>query len=211
VYTHHDLLVKARRPMTAGLANLKHIVVLMMQGRSFDHMLGDLAAENPRINGLTGDESNLDPTNEPAKVQPKARFQGQLDPAPSDQFWAVHKQLFEGTPGPPQFPPWQALFGATSINDGISINAARSCIIFRPISSPYFTLLHAITLSSTVGSRQYRGRLLAITYLRTTVPLSDKLARTCILSGLRLRVFTSACCRPVAPRGSTNMTRCARL
>jgi hypothetical protein len=53
--------------------DLKHVVVLMMENRSFDHMLGSLRADHPRINGLTGKESNLDTTNEPARVKPLAR------------------------------------------------------------------------------------------------------------------------------------------
>lgn len=90
--------------MSAGLDNLKHIVVLMMENRSFDHMLGSLKAEDPRINGLSGAESNLDLTNEPVKVQPLAQFQGQLDPDPNHHFPAVHQQLYFGTPGPPAAP-----------------------------------------------------------------------------------------------------------
>ncbi len=35
--------------MTRGLNNLQHIVVLMIENRSFDHMLGALKAEDPRI------------------------------------------------------------------------------------------------------------------------------------------------------------------
>jgi phospholipase C len=93
--------------MSAGLDNLKHIVVLMMENRSFDHMLGALHAVDPRINGLTGNESNLDTTNEPAKVQPQAQFQSQLDPDPDHHFPAVHKQLYFGTPGPPGQPGMQ--------------------------------------------------------------------------------------------------------
>ncbi len=84
--------------MTAGLANLKHIVVLMMENRSFDHMLGSLKALDPRINGLDGTENNLDTTNEPARVQPLAEFQSQLDPDPNHHFPAVHQQLFDGGP-----------------------------------------------------------------------------------------------------------------
>ena len=38
--------------MSQGLDNLKHIVVLMMENRSFDHMLGGLKHKFPRINGL---------------------------------------------------------------------------------------------------------------------------------------------------------------
>jgi phospholipase C len=84
--------------MTAGLRSLKHIVVLMMENRSFDHMLGSLRAFDPRINGLTGTESNLDTTNEPAKVAPLAEYQSQLDPDPDHHFPAVHQQLFNGGP-----------------------------------------------------------------------------------------------------------------
>ena len=84
--------------MTAGLQNLKHIVVLMMENRSFDHMLGSLRAQNPSINGLTGAESNLDTTNEPAPVKPLAEFQSQLDPDPNHHFPAVHQQIFDGGP-----------------------------------------------------------------------------------------------------------------
>ncbi len=84
--------------MTAGLNSLKHIVVVMMENRSFDHMLGGLKAIDTRIDGLTGNESNLDTTNEPAKVQPLAEFQSQLDPDPNHHFPAAHQQLFDGGP-----------------------------------------------------------------------------------------------------------------
>jgi phospholipase C len=43
------------------LAQVEHIVVLMMENRSFDHMLGYLTqAGMPDMRGLTGDESNPD-------------------------------------------------------------------------------------------------------------------------------------------------------
>lgn len=84
--------------MTLGLQNLKHIVVLMMENRSFDHMLGSLKAADPRINGLSGNETNPDTTNEPAPVKPLARWMSQLDPDPDHHFPAVHKQLFYGLP-----------------------------------------------------------------------------------------------------------------
>jgi phospholipase C len=85
--------------MPAGLDNLKHIVVLMMENRSFDHMLGALRAQDPRIDGLTGNESNPDPTGAPVKVQPLAEFQGQLDPDPDHHFPGVDLQLFGGAQG----------------------------------------------------------------------------------------------------------------
>src|ERR1700726_5140310 len=75
--------------MTAGLDNLKHIVVLMMENRSFDHMLGGVKKKNPRINGLTGDESNPDMNGTMVPVQPNAKFQGQLDHDPDHHFPGV--------------------------------------------------------------------------------------------------------------------------
>ena len=53
-----------------GIQNLKHVVVLMMENRSFDHMLGALHSVNPAIDGrfsvdggkiaLRRDDVNLD-------------------------------------------------------------------------------------------------------------------------------------------------------
>jgi len=65
-----------------GRDQLKHVVVLMMENRSFDHMLGGLKAVDPRIDGLDGSQFNLDTTGAHAPVQPLAQFQGQLDPDP---------------------------------------------------------------------------------------------------------------------------------
>ena len=84
--------------MPPGLANLRHIVVLMMENRSFDHMLGALKAQDARIDGLTGTESNPDTTGAPVTVQPLADVQGQLDPDPDHHFPAVDLQIFGGVP-----------------------------------------------------------------------------------------------------------------
>jgi phospholipase C len=85
----------------AGLDNLKHIVVLMMENRSFDHMLGALMKQNRKINGLTGNESNPDTTGATVKVQPNAQFQSQLDPDPDHHFPGVDLQVFGGQPQGP--------------------------------------------------------------------------------------------------------------
>ncbi|HEY6269138.1 MAG TPA: alkaline phosphatase family protein, partial [Candidatus Acidoferrum sp.] len=82
---------------SAGLDNLKHIVVLMMSGRSFDHMLGGLKQAYPRINGLIGNESNPDFDGNVIRVQPLARFQGLLSPAPDTLFPGVDLQIFGGS------------------------------------------------------------------------------------------------------------------
>jgi len=82
--------------MPPGLDKLQHIVVLMMENRSFDHMLGGLKAQDPRINGLTGNESNPDTNGDPVPVQPLAEYQSQLDPDPNHHFPAVDLQIFGG-------------------------------------------------------------------------------------------------------------------
>src|SRR5262245_65319302 len=90
--------------MPPGLACLQHLVVLMMSGRSFDHMLGGLHAVDPRIDGLTGGEANLDTAGTPVHVQPKATYQGQLDPEPVHGFSDVDVQLFGNATGTSRTP-----------------------------------------------------------------------------------------------------------
>jgi len=57
-----------------GLENIQHIVVLMLENRSFDHMLGflyDAANPPPRgqaFDGLTGNETNPDQKGQLVKV-----------------------------------------------------------------------------------------------------------------------------------------------
>jgi len=82
--------------MPPGLDSLKHIVVLMMENRSFDHLLGSLKAVDSRIDGLTGTESNPDTSGGVATVAPLAQYQSQLDPDPNHDFAPVNRQIFNG-------------------------------------------------------------------------------------------------------------------
>jgi phospholipase C len=83
-----------------GLSGLQHIVVLMMENRSFDHMLGSLSADDPRIDGINNATGNPDTTGTMIKPQPLAEFQGQLDPDPDHHFPAVDLQIFGGDTSP---------------------------------------------------------------------------------------------------------------
>ncbi|HEY6371491.1 MAG TPA: alkaline phosphatase family protein [Candidatus Sulfotelmatobacter sp.] len=84
--------------MAPGLDKLQHIVVLMMENRSFDHMLGSLKAVDARIDGVTQDLSNPDTNGSPVKTQALAEFQAQLQPDPDHHFPAVDLQIFGGDP-----------------------------------------------------------------------------------------------------------------
>jgi phospholipase C len=84
--------------MPPGLDALKHIVVLMMENRSFDHMLGSL----PSIGGIddAGAFTNPDTTGAMVTPKPQAAFQGQLQPDPDHHFPAVDLQIFGGNTAP---------------------------------------------------------------------------------------------------------------
>jgi phospholipase C len=72
----------------------------MMENRSFDHMLGSLAAVNPKIDGVTAALSNPDTNGNLVKPQPLAEFQAQLQPDPDHHFPAVDLQIFGGSTDP---------------------------------------------------------------------------------------------------------------
>ena len=88
-----------------GLASISHVVVLMLENRSFDHMLGYLYADAGNVSpsgqpfeGLAGNESNPDANGNPVSVYqitpstPNAYFMPGADPgegykATNDQLW----------------------------------------------------------------------------------------------------------------------------
>src|ERR1700688_2185025 len=123
--------------MSAGLDYLKHIVVLMMENRSFDHMLGALKQKYPKINGLMGTESNPDTQGAIVKVQPNAKFQGQLDHDPDHHFPGVDLQIFGGAPpGPGRVANMQG-FIKSYATQGTSVNASHAIMSsFPPKSLP---------------------------------------------------------------------------
>ena len=86
--------------MSAGLDNLKHIVVLMMENRSFDHMLGFAATPAWQIDGLTGGERNRDSVGEIATVSNDASDSGDFTPDPGHALFDTLTQLYgdAGTP-----------------------------------------------------------------------------------------------------------------
>ncbi len=126
----------------AGLDNLRHIVVLMMENRSFDHMLGGLTRQYPRINGLTGNESNPDTNGTMVPVQPNAKFQGQLDHDPDHHFPGVDLQIFGGTPpGAGRAANMQG-FIKSYATQGTNTNASRAIMsYFSPDQLPVLTKL----------------------------------------------------------------------
>jgi phospholipase C len=86
---------------TPGHPGIKHIVVLMMENRSFDHMLGLLMAEIPVLRGVSvGEWSNVDDKGRVHTLTDDAAYQGQFRVDPPHDFWSMHQQIF-GRPGQP--------------------------------------------------------------------------------------------------------------
>src|SRR5437667_12852278 len=78
---------------------IQHLVVLMLENRSFDHMLGFMKSAAYPIDGLNGDESNLDPVGVPITVSKDADFSGDLVVDPGHHFPDVNMQIFGNVGG----------------------------------------------------------------------------------------------------------------
>jgi phospholipase C len=71
---------------------IEHLVVLMLENRSFDHMLGFSGI--PGIDGLTGKETNPDTGGQPVTVSNDAQHIGDLEPDPGHELFDVNQQIF---------------------------------------------------------------------------------------------------------------------
>jgi phospholipase C len=95
---------------------VEHFVVLMLENRSFDHMLGFLQSPDYPIDGLAGTETNPSADHGPdVRVSADAVAAGDLNPDPSHEFEDCNVQLF-GTRTP--------LAGATATMQGFVRNYA---------------------------------------------------------------------------------------
>ncbi len=89
--------------MANSLDKINHIVVLMMENRSFDHMLGFLKSPGYPIEGLTGTESNpvsFLPGAQRITVSPDAHASHDLSVDPNHDVDHVNVQLFGYATGP---------------------------------------------------------------------------------------------------------------
>lgn len=90
------------------LDKINHFVVLMLENRSFDHLLGSLKTLNPAVAGaLSGEYSNPQDPAEPDSPQvftgPASAFAMPFDP--DHEFLDVQMQLYGRAPGGQRGPP----------------------------------------------------------------------------------------------------------
>ena len=140
--------------MSVGLDNLKHIVVLMMENRSFDHMLGSLKAVDGRIDGVSVQDpfNNPDTKGAAVKPQPLAKFQSQLDPDPDHHFPAVDLQIFGGNTDPNRTPTMQG-FVKSYFNQQRDVNHSHKIMYY--FTQKQLPVLTTLALEFAVFNRWF--------------------------------------------------------
>ena len=128
--------------MAEGLNKLKHMVVLMMENRSFDHMLGFAQSADWPIDGLSGAETNRDSTGEVARVSQDARYSGDFTPDPGHALFDTLTQLYGEAKTPvTQDPKMNGFVLSYEGKTHNSSNAHRIMKCFSPDKVPVLTQL----------------------------------------------------------------------
>jgi phospholipase C len=125
----------------------KHLIVVMMENRSFDHMLGYLdlvGTDGSPLDGVLGKVlTNPNTDGTAAAVNPEAIYQGDYDPDTPHDFGDVNIQLFGVDPPPAGVPATNQGFvnayGSKVKND--PGKAARVMKLFSPDRVPVLTTL----------------------------------------------------------------------
>ena len=121
--------------------DIKHLVVLMLENRSFDHMLGFLQSNSYSIDGLTGNETNPDNTGAPVTVSNDARYVGDLKNDPGHDFISVNEQIFGNSQGTGTGPYMQGFVKSYQAQTGNLANSRRIMKCFRSGRVPALTTL----------------------------------------------------------------------
>ncbi|KAL5766299.1 hypothetical protein ACOSP7_016916 [Xanthoceras sorbifolium] len=145
---------------------IKTIVVLVMENRSFDHMIGWMKKINPEINGVDGSESNPLSTTDPNSQ--KFLFKDQshyVDPDPGHSFQAIREQIF-GSNDTSASPPPMNGFAQQAFSMDSSMNMSQSVMngfdpdkvaVYKTLVSEFavFDRWFASVPSSTQPNRLY--------------------------------------------------------
>lgn len=119
---------------------IKTIVVLVMENRSFDHMLGWLKTWNDEIDGVTGKESN--PLSTMDEDSPRINFADgseYVDPDPGHSFQAIREQIFGSEDTSARPAPMNGFAQqAENMSEGMSTHVMRG---FRPEALPVYATL----------------------------------------------------------------------
>jgi phospholipase C len=136
------------------LDRINHIVVLMMENRSFDCLLGQLYPKSAEFDGLSGTESNLDPAGVPVPVWNARGMDKETmsipTPDPGESWHDMNEQLFGAFP---------------LASPGIDANMSG------------FVKNYLRTAAGSKDPTDYDGRSVMHYYLPEQVPVISSLAR----------------------------------
>ncbi|KAJ9146793.1 hypothetical protein P3X46_029019 [Hevea brasiliensis] len=129
-----------RRHKTKIKGPIKTLVILVMENRSFDHVLGWLKSTRPDIDGLTGTESNCisasDPNSPEIFVSDDAFF---VDWDPGHSFQAIREQIFGSNETSAKPAPMN---GFAQQAESMTENKSRTVMSgFKPSRLPVYTAL----------------------------------------------------------------------
>lgn len=136
-----------------SFANIQHFVVLMLENRSFDHLVGSLRGVDARVAGFLGTEVNFENPNAPIDsqghhMQPADRFDMPFDPP--HEFPDVQFQLYgpqRDQPKRPNNPTEPALMDGfvfrvvSAVPNVYSEDVARVMSFFKPGQIPVLSTL----------------------------------------------------------------------
>jgi phospholipase C len=121
--------------------NIKHLVVLMLENRSFDHMFGFLKSNSYKIDGLNGNETNPDSAGQPVQVSSDAKYVGDLKNDPGHDFISVNEQIFGNSQGTGAGPYMQGFVRSYEAQTGNLTHSHRVMKCFKPGRLPALTTL----------------------------------------------------------------------
>lgn len=124
-------------------AQIKHMFVLMMENRSFDHMLGFMKSAEYKIEGLDPEDRwNQDAAGNRIFAKPTARNSGDLLPDPHHHFDDVMEQVYgTRTPAAGQAPKMLGFVKNYGELPGCPALGANIMKCFDPASVPVLTTL----------------------------------------------------------------------
>ncbi|ONK63602.1 uncharacterized protein A4U43_C07F16950 [Asparagus officinalis] len=151
-------------PISKAGGPIKTVVVLVMENRSFDHMLGFMKRLNPEINGVTGSESNPTSTSDPNSTRVYFKDGAHyVDPDPGHSFQAIREQIF-GSNDTSASPPPMNGFVQNAVSMGADMPEAvmngfrpEMVAVYKELASEFavFDLWFASVPASTQPNRMY--------------------------------------------------------
>lgn len=128
---------------SATTQRITRLVVLMMENRSFDHLLGWSALNRSDINGLTGNEYNLiDPTNSTSeRVYVNQHGRNVAPSDPQHDFVSTTQQIFGNGSSVTGDPEVMSGFVANSFENHLNYTTPMSMFTDQEHSAPIINLL----------------------------------------------------------------------